>query len=57
MNRNTTILKSLNETIQRARSTNLYKGKSLKEISELSELKSLPFTTKQDLRDNYPLVA
>jgi len=54
MNRNTTILKSLNETIQRARSTNLYKGKSLKEISELSELKSLPFTTKQDLRDNYP---
>jgi len=54
MSKEQDILKSLNETIHRAKSTNLYKSKNLKELNDLSEIKSLPFTTKDDLRNSYP---
>ncbi len=47
-------LQNLNKTIKAASQTNLYKDKNLKILSRLEDLSTLPFTTKQDLRENYP---
>lgn len=47
-------LKNLNQTIKAASRTNLYKDKNLKTLSKIEYISTLPFTTKQDLRDNYP---
>jgi phenylacetate-CoA ligase len=54
MTKEQSVLKSLNETIRRASTADLYKEKNLKELSKLSEIKSLPFTTKDDLRNGFP---
>jgi phenylacetate-CoA ligase len=46
-------LERLHETLGRLRRT--ARGASLPEIRRLAELRELPFTTKDDLRESYPL--
>lgn len=51
------VLTLLNKTIKSARKSELYKNKFAKyhrELKDLSELKDLPFTTKNDLRCFFP---
>ncbi len=52
-------LKRLQESIARAKKVPLYKERlrdiAPEDIKELSDLKRLPITTKEDLRGNYPL--
>jgi phenylacetate-coenzyme A ligase PaaK-like adenylate-forming protein len=49
-------LKRLKQTVERASSSPFYKKHNLKDhiITTLSDIRKLPFTTKQDLRDAYP---
>lgn len=49
-------LKRLQETVTRAASSPFYGSRGLKDhaITSLADIRKLPFTTKQDLRDAYP---
>jgi len=53
-NQKSSVLENLNKTIELARGTGLYKYKNLHKLNSLAELSTLPFTTKEDLRDSYP---
>jgi phenylacetate-CoA ligase len=44
----------LNKTIGRARNSAFYKGRLPDRIESLKEMREIPFTTKQDLRDSFP---
>jgi len=48
------VLKNLNRTIELAKRTELYKFKNLHKLDSLDELSSLPFTSKENLRNSYP---
>jgi phenylacetate-CoA ligase len=45
----------LNETIARANNSDFYRGKLPKRVERIEEVETLPFTTKQDLRDSFPV--
>lgn len=47
-------LKLFNQQLERASKTKAYKDKLPKKIADLSEIEKLPFTTKDDLRQNFP---
>ena len=47
-------LKRLNRTLSIAKKSRFYKDKVPEHIETLEELKGLPFTTKADLRNNFP---
>lgn len=49
-------LKRLHKTVKRAAKSPFYRAKGLRDItiSDLSDIRKLPFTTKDDLRDAYP---
>ncbi|MBN2324129.1 MAG: phenylacetate--CoA ligase [Spirochaetes bacterium] len=47
-------LHRLNETIASARNSDFYRGKLPVRVERLEEIETLPFTTKQDLRDSFP---
>jgi phenylacetate-CoA ligase len=49
-------LKRLKKTLQRAAASPFYRDRGIKDIqiSGLSDIRKLPFTTKDDLRDAYP---
>lgn len=47
--------KRLKETLQRVKKTPFYKDKiDINQIKSIDDISKLPFTTKKDLRDNYP---
>ena len=46
--------RQLNETIGRAKTSPFYRERGLHAIKNLEELRDLPFTTKQDLRNGFP---
>lgn len=48
------VLEDLNKTIELAKDARLYKYKNLHQLNSLTELSSLPFTSKEDLRNSYP---
>ena len=47
-------LDSINRQLLRAQTVPAYKDKLPKKIESLDEMKNLPFTTKEDLRQNFP---
>ncbi len=49
-------LNKLNDTLNQAKKSKFYstKLKNITKIKSLNDIKNLPFTTKQDLRDNFP---
>lgn len=49
-------LKMLNDTIERAKKSQFYSQrlKDIKPLADLKDLKDLPFTTKEDLRNGFP---
>ena len=47
-------LKLFNQQLKRANRTSAYLGKLPNKVKELSEIEKLPFTTKDDLRQNFP---
>lgn len=54
MNNQNSVLENLNATIHSASKTDLYKDKDLHELASIDGLSTLPFTTKEDLRNSYP---
>lgn len=58
MSKNKKQLHFLNKTLRMARNSDLYRSKLNNfplELKDISELQNLPFTTKKELRDYYPL--
>ena len=47
-------LRLINQQLERANKTTAYRGKLPTDITCLSDLQKLPFTTKEDLRQNFP---
>ena len=47
-------LQLFNQQLQRANRTQAYRGKLLNKIDEFSEIKNMPFTTKDDLQQSFP---
>ena len=47
-------LDRLNETIAKAKDSDFYYGRLPQRVERLEEVETLPFTTKQDLRDCFP---
>lgn len=47
-------LKLFNQQLKRAQHAKAYQGKLPDKITDLSQIKTLPFTTKDDLRKNFP---
>ncbi len=47
-------LSLFNQQLQRANCTQAYRGKLPNKINSFSDIKNIPFTTKEDLRQNFP---
>jgi len=47
-------LKRLNESLRSAKRSNFYCNRIPEKINSLDELKDIPFTTKNDLRNSFP---
>ena len=47
-------LELFNKQLKRAQKAQAYKGKLPKKIASLDEIKNIPFTTKNDLKNNFP---
>ena len=44
----------MNRQLKRANRTDVYQGRLPQKIKDLSDIQNIPFTTKEDLRQNFP---